>query len=365
MLAAVLRAAGEPLSFEQLRQPIPQAGEVLVQVRACGVCHSDLHVTLGEIAFPLPAVLGHEISGTVAGLGANVQGLAVGDRVVCTFIMPCGRCAACHQGRDDLCETFFTYNRLAGTLYDGTTRLFDESGAPIAMYSMGGMASYAVVPATDVFVLPANAPLEESAILGCAVFTAFGALRNAAALRGGESVAVIGTGGVGSNLIQLAHVFGAGPLIAVDVRDDKLAAAQALGATHTVNATRVDPVNAIRDITGGRGVDAALEALGRPETFVQAVASVRDGGRAVMIGLAPSQVTAQVDITRLVRRGVSIIGSYGARPRSDMPALLRLVALGMIEPARVVTRRFELRQLNEAYRLLKAGDITGRAIVTM
>src|SRR5207249_6812746 len=146
----------------------------LVRITACGVCHTDLHVIKGEVPFPTPAVLGHEISGTVVELGEGVEGPAVGTRVVGTFIMPCGACEACRSARDDLCEPFFALNRLRGTLYDGETRLFRPDGSPLAMYSMGGLAEYAVVPATALFELPAGLPVEEAAVFGCAALTAYG-----------------------------------------------------------------------------------------------------------------------------------------------------------------------------------------------
>jgi len=363
--AAVLRGVGERLRIEEIPRPEPRAGEVLVKVRACGVCHTDLHVVKGEVAFPMPCVLGHEISGEVAVLGAGVSGLAVGQAVVSSFIMPCGTCYHCVRGRDDLCETFFDYNRLRGTLYDGETRLRDSAGAPLAMYSMAGLAEYAVVPATDVFPLPGGVAPEEAAILGCAVFTAYGAIRNGADLRAGESVAVVATGGVGSNLLQVARAFGAAPIIAIDVREDKLVAARELGATHAVNAAREDAVAAVREITAGRGVDVAFEALGRPQTFEQAVSLVRDGGRAVMVGIAPAGVTASLEITRLVRRGIRIVGSYGARTRTDLPAVLNLASRGAIDLGRVVTRRYPLDEVDAAYTALNRGEIVGRAIVIM
>src|SRR5262245_53226367 len=150
MRAAVCKSVGEPLVIEELPLPQPRAGEVLVRVRACGVCHTDLHVMKGEVTFPVPCVLGHEISGTVAELGAGVRGFEPGAPVVASFIMPCGSCAFCARGRDDMCETFFAMNRLEGTLYDGQSRLRRPDGTPLAMYSMAGLAEYAVVPSTDV-----------------------------------------------------------------------------------------------------------------------------------------------------------------------------------------------------------------------
>lgn len=356
---------GAPLTVVDIPRPSPRDGEVLVKVSACGVCHTDLHVIKGEVAFPMPCVLGHEVSGTVAELGSGVAGLAIGEPVVCSFIIPCGSCYYCERGRDDLCETFFAYNRLKGMLYDGETRLYAPDGSPIWMYSMGGLAEYAVVPVADVFPLPDALPLAESAILGCAIFTAYGAARNGADLQRGESVAIVATGGVGSNLIQIARAFGAWPIIAIDVRDDKLAAASDLGATHTINGKTEDVVQRVREITDGRGVDVAFEALGRPETFVQATSIVRDGGRAVMVGIAPTGVTAPIEITRLVRRGIRIIGSYGARTRVDLPAVIALARAGAIDVSRSITRRYPLGQVADAYAALNAGEIIGRAIVIM
>ncbi|MDR7598825.1 MAG: alcohol dehydrogenase catalytic domain-containing protein [Armatimonadota bacterium] len=365
MKAAVLPEVGAGLRMEDLRDPRPHAGEVLVRVRACGVCHTDLHVIKGEVKFPTPCVLGHEISGVVEEVGPGVDGLRPGQAVACAFIMPCGTCFYCVRGEEDLCEHFFEYNRLRGTLYDGQTRLYRPDGSPVWMYSMGGLAEYAVVPATDVFPVPEGLPLDRAAVLGCAVFTAFGALRNAARLQPGESVAVFATGGVGSALVELARAFGAYPIVAVDVRPEKLEAAKELGATHVVNAAEARPQDAVREVTAGRGVDVAFEALGRPETFVQAVESVRDGGRAVMVGIAPVGVTAPVEITRVVRRKIQILGSYGARTRTDMPLVLSLAQRGAIHLDRLVTRQFSLEQADEAYRLLDQGAIVGRAVVVV
>src|SRR5688500_11918664 len=172
MTAAVLERAPGGLRIEQIPIPEPLANEVLVRVSACGVCHTDLHVMKAEVAFPMPAVMGHEISGTVAALGPGVAGPPVGTPVVSAFIMPCGFCPACGAGRDDLCDNFFAMNRLKGTLYDGTSRLRRRDGSAIAMYSMAGLAEYSVVPATDVFPLADGLPLAESPVLACAIFTA-------------------------------------------------------------------------------------------------------------------------------------------------------------------------------------------------
>ena len=363
MLAAVLPESGSPLVMERVRVPRPRRGEVLVQVAACGVCHTDLHVIKGEVAFPTPAVLGHEISGTVVELGEGVDAPAVGARVVGTFIMPCGTCAQCHVGRDDLCERFFSMNRLAGTLYDGETRLFREDGSPLAMYSMGGLAEYADVPVTGVYPLPDSVPFEEAAVIGCAGMTAFGAVRNAAEVRGGERVAVVAIGGIGSQIVQIARVLGAVQVVAVDVGADKLEAARKLGATDVVDASDGDPVAAVHRLTGG-GADIAFEALGLEQTFVQAVEMLRDGGRMVAVGIAPAGMRAPIEITRVVRRSLQIVGSYGSRVRSDVPRLLSLVESGLLAPTASVTRRYALEDAPEAYAALDRREIVGRAIVT-
>ncbi len=363
MRAIVLPEPGAPLRLEDIPRPSPRAGEVLIQVAACGVCHTDLHVMKGEVRFPTPAVLGHEISGTVAAFGTGVAGPPVGTPVVCAFIMPCGTCAYCAQGRDDLCVTFFELNRLRGQLYDGTTRLARADGTPLAMYSMGGLAEYAVVPATDVFPLPARIPLAEASILGCAMLTAYGAVRHQADLRAGETVMVVAVGGVGSNIIQIARACGAAQIIAVDVRADKLEAARKVGATHVIDASQEEVAPAAMEITGGRGVDVAFEALGRPQTILHAFGAVRDGGRVVVVGIAAGDTAVPIPITRLVRRGVRVIGSYGGRVRTDVPAILRLVEQGAIAPQRTITRRYALAEAPDAYAALDRGEIIGRAIV--
>jgi succinate semialdehyde reductase (NADPH) len=357
MRAAVLPAVNAPLAVEELRLPEPKDGELRIRVAACGVCHSDLHVATGGLKFPMPAVLGHEISGTVDACGPGVPGFERGARVVASFIMPCARCPQCLRGRDDLCETYFAMNRGKGVLYDGTSRLYRPDGTPVAMNMMGGLAEYAIVPATDVFGLPATLPLEESCILGCAFMTAYGALKHAARLEKGDSVAVVGTGGVGTALIGMARAFGAPRIVAVDLRREKLEAARAAGATEVVDASTGDPAAA------AGGVDVAVEAIGRPETVEQAFRMVRDGGRVVVVGVAPPGTSAPIEIVRLVRRGITLTGSFGCRVRTDMPELIRLAASGALDVAGAVTRRFRLGEINEAYAAMRRGDIVGRAIV--
>lgn len=365
MRAAVVRERSGPFRVEELRDPEPGSGEVLVGVAACGVCHTDLHVHQGSVPFPLPAVLGHEVSGTVLALGDGVDDLTVGQRVVGAFIMPCGSCAMCRAGREELCEPFFAHNRLNGTLYDGKTRLFDRDGEPVWMYSMGGLSEQAVIPARGVAPLPDQLRLADSAIFGCALMTAYGAVSQVGQLQHGESVAVFGAGGVGGSVVQVARALGAERIIAVDVDDAKLELARDLGATDAINATEDDPVAAIRELIDARGVDVSFEAIGRPQTFRQATEVVADGGRCVMVGIAPVGLTAEIEITRLVRRKLQILGSFGGRPRHALPALMDLALAGELSLDGAIGARFTLEQADEAYRLLADGQIKGRAIIEM
>ncbi|KAK8519342.1 hypothetical protein V6N13_133266 [Hibiscus sabdariffa] len=368
MRGTVFWEPDRPLTIEEFHMPRPKAGEILIKTKACGVCHSDLHVIKGEIPFSSPCVIGHEITGEVVEHGPLTdrkitEKYPIGAQVVGSFIMPCGSCSFCSKGHDDLCEDFFAYNRAKGTLYDGETRLFlRNSGKPVYMYSMGGLAEYCVIPAHALCVLPKSLPYTESAILGCAVFTAYGAMRHAAEVCPGDSVAVIGIGGVGSSCLQIAKAFGASEVIAVDIQNDKLQKAKTLGATHTINAIEEDAVERVKEITGG-GVDIAVEALGKPQTFLQCLQSVRDGGKAVMIGLAKAGAVGEVDINRLVRRKVKVIGSYGARARQDLPKLVKLAETGIFNLNSAVSQKYTFEEGNKAFQDLNQGRIVSRGVV--
>ncbi|MGD9525268.1 zinc-binding dehydrogenase [Pseudonocardia sp.] len=365
MKAAILEEGADSVKIEEVPRPKPGRGEVLLKVAGCGICRSDLSVVRGHIPVRRPCVPGHEVSGVVAehGPGVHDAAPAVGDMVTSAFVLPCSTCVECAAGRDDLCRRFFAENRALGVLYDGTSRLRRADGTALWMFSMSGMAEYAVIPASSVFTLPPALPLVESAVVGCAMFTAYGAVRRTADLRVGETVAVVAAGGVGSNIVQLARAFGASRVIAVDVGDDKLAAARRLGATDVVNSREVGAEAAVRDLTGGLGVDVAFEALGHPATFTEAISLVRDGGRMVSVGL--STESAQVPINRVVRSRVAVLGSYGARTRTDMPALLRLLGSGAVRSHDVVTRRVALEDLNDSLDALEQGQIVGRAVVDL
>jgi succinate semialdehyde reductase (NADPH) len=361
--AAVLRSIGRPLSIEQVSIQEPKDDELLIRVTACGVCHSDLHLLKGHTTFPLPAVLGHEVSGFVEKGAIKGGGPRAGDRVVCTVIMPCGYCHYCINGREDLCETFYQMNRLKGVLYDGTTRIYSKNGQPIWMFSMGGMAEKAVVPLHAAFPIPDGISTSDACILGCAGLTAYGAVKNQANLRAAESVAVIGVGGVGSSIVQMAKIFGAAQIIAVDVKDDKLDAARLLGATDVVNAAQEETSRRIVELSGGRGVDVAFEATGRPETYVNAINSVKSGGRVVGVGLASATTVIPLETNKFVRKGIRLLGSYGGKPRQDMPELLTLVQRGILDTKKSVTARYKLDGVNDALDALERGETLGRSII--
>lgn len=367
MRAAVLRDYDKGLQVETIRTPRPKAGEVLIKVTACGLCHSDLHVIGGAIAFPLPAVLGHEVAGIIVELGPGTEhtGLEVGQQVAGGFLMPCGQCRHCAAGHDELCEPFFELNRLKGVLYDGTTRLYSLDGEPIQMYSMGGLAEYSVVPATALAPVPEGVDPVSSAILGCAAMTGYGAVRRGADLKYGETVAVVAVGGVGSNIVQIARAFGASQVIAIDVADDKLEAVKAFGATATINSMTQDAREEVLKLTNGRGVDVSFEALGIPSTWNTALDVLADGGRMVPIGLGAGCQTVEVEINRTVRRSQSILGSYGARTRQDLPAVVDLAARGIINYDDLVTRRFSLDEAAAGYEALRNRAVQGRAVVDM
>ncbi|VVB17903.1 unnamed protein product [Arabis nemorensis] len=369
MRGAVYREPNKPLTIEEFHIPRPKSNEILIKTKACGVCHSDLHVMKGEIPFASPCVIGHEITGEVVEHGPLtdhkiIKRFPIGFRVVGAFIMPCGTCSYCSKGHDDLCEDFFAFNRAKGTLYDGETRLFlRHDDSPVYMYSMGGMAEYCVTPAHGLAPLPESLPYTESAILGCAVFTAYGAMAHAAEIRPGDSIAVIGIGGVGSSCLQIARAFGASDIIAVDVQDDKLQKAKTLGATHIVNAAKEDAVERIREITGGLGVDVAVEALGKPQTFMQCTLSVKDGGKAVMIGLSQAGSVGEIDINRLVRRKIKVIGSYGGRARQDLPKVVKLAESGIFNLTKAVSSKYKFDDAGKAFQDLNEGKIVSRGVV--
>ena len=360
MRAAVLFNYKEPLKIENVEISDPRENEVLIKVTATGLCHSDVNVFVGATPVPPPVVAGHEISGVVEKVGPGVTRVKPGDRVISAFIHPCGKCRNCVMGHENLCETFASV-RLKGTMFDGTTRLRLKDGTPVRTFLGGGFAEYAVVHENALTVVPSDIPLEKVAVLGCAGLTGYGAV-NEAKIEPGETVAVVGVGGVGLSVIQLLRASGAGRIIALGTKKWKLEKALELGATDAINTKETDPVKALKEMTGG-GPDVVIEAAGTSETIQMALDSVRIGGRVILVGLPP--VTAQIPfrVASIVRNGITIKGNYGGRPRVDMPRLLELVRLGKYDPTKLVTGKFKLEEINEAVKLLEEGEAIRSLII--
>ena len=355
MRAAVLHRYNEPLSVEELDVDRPRAGEVRIRVVGSGVCHSDLYVLEGATPIPPPVVPGHEAIGVVEEVGPGVDWLQPGDYVVTSFIWPCGRCRNCVTGRENLCEEFAKV-RLAGTLFDGTTRLRARDGTPVRIFLGGAWAEEMVVPATAVAKLPSDVkPSPELAVLGCAFLTAYGAVVNTGSVQVGEWVAVIGTGGVGLAAVQVAKAVGA-KVIAIGRNPRKLEHAARLGADATVNVREVDAVKAVRELTDGRGADVVIEAVGSDDTVGLAVDIVATGGRVVLVGLAPVGHKTPVHLARVVRGGIAMLGSYGARPRADMPRIIDMVRRGVLKPGELADKTYGLEQVNEAVESMRRGE---------
>ncbi len=351
MRAAVLRGT-EPLGVEQLTLDGPEAGEVLVRIAACGVCHSDLHVInrirgTGSVA---PVVLGHEAAGVVEAVGPGVRSLRQGDHVILAFHPACGACFQCDSGRPQLCERPDNPERSMR----GPRPRLSAGGQPVQQgVGIGGFAEYAVMPERGVVKVRDDAPLDVIALIGCGVTTGVGAVINAAKVEPGSDVAVIGLGGVGLNIVQGARLAGARRIIAVDVVDDKLKTAERFGATHLVNGGTTDPVAEVQAITGGR-LDYAFEAIGLAKTVSQAFAMVRPGGTAVVVGLVSEPVTVPgFDFLREKRLIGTIYGS--ASIHVDIPRLVDLYMDGKLLLDELVSRRRPLAEVNEAFADMEGG----------
>jgi S-(hydroxymethyl)glutathione dehydrogenase / alcohol dehydrogenase len=362
--AAILFKVGEKLDIREVDVEAPHAGEVLIKMAVGGVCHSDLHVMTGNLVAPLPAILGHEGSGIVADVGPGVTSLKPGDHVIPFLRLSCGFCEYCSGGRPALCPSG-TQIRMTGRLLDGTTR-FKLAGEEIKYFAgVSAFSEYTVMPATGVIKIPDDFPLDMAALIGCGVITGVGAVFNAARVKPGSSVAVFGAGGVGINVIQGAAIAGAEKIIAVDLLESKLEFARPFGATHTINAKETKPVEAIRELTGGRGVDYAFEVIGLPQTIRQAYDSLSKRGMAVVVGLSPMTTEVSVPVMTLVYEERMLTGSvYGSsRPWTDLPMLINLYRAGKLKLDELLTRRYPFGQINEAYAALERGEVL-RSIVT-
>jgi S-(hydroxymethyl)glutathione dehydrogenase/alcohol dehydrogenase len=358
MRAAVLHAVGEALSVEEVLVDPPHPGEVLVRVAAAGVCHSDLHLADGHMGDDrVPIVLGHEGAGVVEEVGAGVQHVRPGDRVAFSFVPSCGECRECRAGRGNLCHLAEEVS-FPSTMLDGTNRLRLLDGTPLKQFlAVGCFAERCVVPAASAVPLPEGISLRDAALVGCAVVTGFGAVRNAARVREGESACVVGCGGVGLQVIAALRLAGASPIVAVDVVPEKLERALARGATHAVDAGGERPARQVRRIAGNGGAEHAFEVVGRTETIRIAWDAIRPGGTAVVVGLAPRGVDAVVPAADFLSEK-SLRGSfYGSGyPAREIVELARLVSDGQLDVASTVSHLTDLDGIEDAFGRLRRGE---------
>jgi NDMA-dependent alcohol dehydrogenase len=364
--AAVLTGVGEPLEVAgDVEIERPHAGEVMVRMAASGVCHSDLSCQNGTMPAAVPMVLGHEGAGVVEAVGDGVTAVAPGDHVVISWVPQCGRCFYCGRGQPHLCEEA-NVAMATGGLLDGTTRL-RWRGQPLRqMAGSGTFSEVSIVPATGVVRIPADVELNVAALLGCAVLTGTGAALNTAPVAPGDTVAVVGCGGVGLNVIQGATIAGAERIIGVDVHATKLALAEEFGATHTVDAGAGDPVSAVMSLTGERGADVAFEVIGLQQTIDQAIVMTRRGGRTVLVGVPPMDVAVAVPaFFGLVMADKTVRGCwYGSSDvRRDIPRLIGLYRDGRLKLDQLISRTITLDQVNDAFDAMKTGEIA-RSVIT-
>ena len=361
MKAAVLNEYAAPLELEEVEIEPPRAGEVRINIGATGVCHSDYHVIKGEWKYGLPMILGHEAAGIVESIGPNVTGVQPGDHAVISFRPACGVCRMCAAGRSVLCEGR-TGDRFK--MHDGTARVHRNGEDLLVLARVGSFAEQVVVPAEQVIPVRKDVPMEVLALIGCAVTTGVGAVVNAAKVEPGSTVAVIGCGGVGLNVIQGAALVNASRIIAVDLLDNKLEYACQFGATDTVNAKNGDPVEQVRKLTGG-GVDYAFEVIGNGKTVEQAIQMTRTAGTACIVGMAPQGSASTFDPLLFVQKETKLIGTwYGsARPRIDFPRMIELTLAGKLKVSELISRRYSLDEINEGFERLGRGEVARGVIV--
>ena len=358
MKAAVLNEAKKPMTIDEVELDSPVAGEAKVRVVAAGVCHSDLHFIDGVYPTRFPTILGHEVAGVVEEVGPGVTNVVPGDRVILGFVQPCGTCRFCAEGRPAICQTPI---RTRSSSNPARTR----NGEPVnAMTNVGGFAEYSITPAAGLVKVPDDVSLDIAALVGCSVTTGYGAVVNTAQVKPGSTVAVIGAGGVGLNIIQSARLAGAERVIAVDMAEHKLATARDFGATDIVNAKDEDPVAKVRELTGG-GADYTFEAIGLKVTSEQAYEMAGRGGTAVIVGMVPP--TEQISIaSNIWVQEKTLKGSFygSARFHLDMPRILNLYRQGKLDLDGLVSRRYPLAEINEAFDALRNGEVS-RSVLTI
>jgi S-(hydroxymethyl)mycothiol dehydrogenase len=352
----IARAKGEPVSVETIIIPDPGPGEAVVVVQACGVCHTDLHYREGGINDDFPFLLGHEAAGVVESVGEGVTDVAVGDYVILNWRAVCGQCRSCQRGKPQYC--FATHNATQKmTLTDGT-ELSPALG-------IGAFCDKTLVAAGQCTKVNSDAKPEVAGLLGCGVMAGLGAAMNTGEVGRGDSVAVFGCGGVGNAALEGARLAGAHTIIAVDIDDKKLEWAKEFGATHTINSTKEDPVEKIRELTGGNGVDVAIEAIGLPQTYEQAFYARDLAGTVVLVGVPNPTMTIELPFIELFGRGGSLKSSwYGdCLPSRDFPMLIDLYLQGRLNLEGFVSETIDLDSVEEAFHKMEAGEVLRSVVV--
>jgi S-(hydroxymethyl)glutathione dehydrogenase/alcohol dehydrogenase len=358
--AAVCHEFGQPLVVEEVDIDAPHSGEVKVRLAATAICHSDVHLINGDWSGGLPVVAGHESAGIVEEAGENVTMAAVGDRVVVSLLRSCGRCLPCTTGATHHCTGTFAL--------DSESRLRNRAGQVLQHgIKTAGFAEAVIVDQSQVVRIPATMPLDRAALLGCGVITGTGAIFNTAGVRTGESVVVIGTGGVGLNAIQGAAIAGAHPIIAIDRVDTKLEAARVFGATDTLNSATIEPKElprAIRKLTG-RGADYVFVTVGSPEAAAQGQLLLRPGGTMVIVGIPPIKATVSLRMYDLAWSEQRVIGSRmgSTRLQADVAKLAGLYLRGQLKLDELISGRYPLDRINEAIASMASGNALRNVIV--
>lgn len=354
--AAVLRrsdlprpyAESKPLSIEEIELDPPQTGEVLVQIKAVGLCHSDLVAINGERGKPMPIVIGHEAAGIVVELGDRVTGLDVGDHVVPSYVASCGHCEMCSVGRPALCEPA-TASNAAAVLRDGTTRLHKD-GMRIHHHSgVAGFAEYAVMPMEALVKIDKDIPFEHAALFGCGVVTGVGAVVNTSDVKAGQSIAVIGLGGVGLSALLAARAAGAGKIVALDLSEEKLSMARELGAHVALNAADPDCVQKVQEATSG-GAHVAIETAGSPRALRTAYDVTRRGGTTVTAGMPGPGAEVTFSHLSIAAEERTLKGSYmgSCVSKRDIPRYLAMFRDGRLPVDKLLSRVIGFDELNQA-----------------
>jgi alcohol dehydrogenase len=353
----------KPLSIERIELDPPGPGEILVKIAAAGLCHSDLSVINGDRPRPTPMALGHEAAGVVAELGAGVDDLKIGDHVVLVFVPSCGHCVPCFEGRPALCEPGAAAN-LAGTLLSGHRRLRREKEMIHHHLGVSAFADYAVISRRSAVKIDSDLPLEEAALFGCAIMTGVGAVVNTAGVKAGQTVAVVGLGGVGLAALLGAQAAGASRIVAIDLSDEKLAIAKNLGATDCFSANSPDVAAEVREATRG-GVQFAFEMAGSAKAMQTAYSVTRRGGTTVTAGLPPPHHTISIPQVQLVAEERTIRGSYVGTcvPARDIPNFIALYQRGRLPVNRLLTGRLRLDDINLGFDRLSEGKAVRQVVM--